>query len=82
MEDIQLTVLPSTGHASEPLELVSTQGVKSLVSCSVLNKPCFVTEAIVAVLPHAVEVGLVLPVVAVGEVTVLIESKNTLKSEF
>ena len=38
-----------------------------------LDKPRLVAEPVVAVLPHAVEVGLVLSVVAVGELTVLIE---------
>jgi hypothetical protein len=38
-----------------------------------LNESCLVAEPIIAVLPHAVEVGLVLPVVAVGELTILVE---------
>ena len=37
--------------------------------------PRLVAEAIVAVLPHAVEVCLVLAVVTVGKLTVLIESE-------
>ena len=42
----------------------------------VLNEPGLVAKPVVAVLPHAVEVGLVLPIVAVGEVTVLVESEQ------
>ena len=42
-------------------------------SDSYLDESGLVAEAVVAVLAHAVEVGLVLPVVAVGELAVLIE---------
>ena len=73
MKNIQLAVLPTTRHASEPLELVSAESVQPLVPGGVLDEPGLVAEPVVAVLPHAVEVGLVLPVVAVGELTVLIE---------
>ena len=38
-----------------------------------LDKSGLVAESVVAVLPHAVEVGLVLPVVAVGELAILVE---------
>lgn len=42
----------------------------------VLDESGFVTKSVVAVLAHAVEVGLVLPIVAVAELTVLIEPKS------
>ena len=41
----------------------------------VLHEPGLVAEPVVAVLPHAVEVGLVLPVVTVGKLTVFVESE-------
>ena len=41
----------------------------------VLHEPGLVAEPVVAVLPHAVEVGLVLSVVAVRKVTVFVESE-------
>ena len=43
------------------------------LSDSYLDESGLVAKAVVAVLAHAVEVGLVLPVVAVGELAVLIE---------
>ena len=73
MDDIQLAVIPATGDAPEPLELVPAESVQPLVPGRVLDEPRLVAEPVVAVLPHAVEVGLVLSVVAVGELTVLIE---------
>lgn len=75
MKDIELTVLPTTRDASEALELVSTQGVKTLVSGGVLDKAGLVTESVVAILPHAVEMGLMLSVVTIGKLTILIEPK-------
>ena len=73
MEHVQLAVLAAAGDAPEPLELVPAQRVQPLVPGRVLDEPRLVAEPVVAVLPHAVEVGLVLSVVAVGELTVLIE---------
>ena len=78
MNHIQLALLPAAGDSSEALELVSTEGVQPLVSGRVLYEPGLVTEPVVAVLPHAVEVCLVLPVVAVRELTIFIESENIL----
>ena len=75
VKDIELTVLSATRNSSESLELVSTQSVQSLMSGGVLDKPSLVTEPVVAVLPHAVEMGLVLSVVAVSKLTILIEPK-------
>ena len=76
MNHIQLALIPPAGDAPEPLELVPTEGVQPLVPGGVLDEPGLVAEPVVAVLPHAVEVGLVLPVVAVGEVTIFVESEN------
>ena len=70
---VQLAVVPAAGDPPEPLELVPAERVQPLVPGRVLDEPRLVAEPVVAVLPHAVEVGLVLPVVAVGELTVLIE---------
>ena len=78
MNHIQLALVPTAGDSSEALELVPTEGVEPLVPGGVLDEPRLVAEPVVAVLPHAVEVGLVLPVVAVGELTIFIESENIL----
>ena len=45
------------------------------MASSVLDKSRFVTKSIVAVFSHAVEVSLVLTIIATGKVTVLIESE-------
>ena len=73
---IQLAILSATRDAPEPLELVPTEGVQPLVPGGVLDEPRLVAEAIVAVFPHAVEVCLVLPVVAVCKMAILIESEH------
>ena len=73
MNHIQLALLPAAGDTSEALELVPTEGVQPLMSGGVLDEAGLVAEPVVAVLPHAVEVGLVLPVVAVAELTVLVK---------
>ena len=78
VENVQLTLVTAAGDAPEPLELVPAQGVQPLVPRRVLDEPGLVAEPVVAILPHAVEVGLVLPVVAVGELTIFIESENIL----
>ena len=75
MNHIQLAVLPATGDAPEPLKLVPAQSVQPLVPRGVLDEPGLVAEPVVTVLPHAVEVCLVLAVVTVGKLTVLIESE-------
>lgn len=76
VENVQLTVITAAGDAPEALELVPAQGVQPLVPRRVLDEPGLVAEPVVAILPHAMEVSLVLPVVAVGKVTVLIEPAN------
>ena len=65
MNHIQLALIPPAGDSSEALELVATEGVQPLVPGGVLDEAGLVAEPVVAVLPHAVEVGLVLPVVTV-----------------
>ena len=76
VENVQLTVISTAGDAPEALELVPAQGVQPLVPRRVLDEPGLVAESVVAILPHAMEVGLVLPIVAIGKVTVLIEPAN------
>ena len=71
--DVEFAGVPLTGHTPESFKLAATQGVQSLVPRRVLDKAGLVTEAVVAVLPHAVEVGLVLPVVTTREATVLVK---------
>ena len=82
VENVQLALLSATGDAPEPLELVPTQRVQPLVPGRVLHEPGLVTEPVVAVLPHAVEVGLVLAVVTVGKLTVFVETEIILKLYF
>ena len=77
MNHIQLAILSAAGDAPEPLELVPTEGVQPLVPGGVLDEPGLVTEPVVTVLPHAVEVCLVFSVVAVGELTIFIESASS-----
>ena len=73
MNHIQLALIPAAGDSSEPLELVTAQRVQPLVPRRVLHESRLVAEPVVAVLAHAVEVGLVLAVVAVGELAILVE---------
>ena len=76
VENVQLTVISTAGDAPEALELVPAQGVQPLVPRRVLDEPGLVAEPVVGILPHAMEVSLVLPIVAIGKVTVLIEPAN------
>ena len=46
------------------------------LSDSYLDESGLVAETVVAVLAHAVEVGLVLSVVAVGELAILVEPED------
>ena len=62
--DVEFTSLPGTGDPPEPLKLSATECIKSLMSCSVLNKSGFVTEPIVAIFSHAMKMSLVLTIVA------------------
>ena len=73
MDDIQLAVIPATGDAPEPLELVPTESVQPLVPGRVLDESGLVTKPVVAVLAHAMEMGLVLAVITAGGTTILIE---------
>lgn len=76
MQDVEFAVVALAGDSAEPLELVPAQRVKPLVTCSVLDESGLVAEAVVAVLAHAVEVGLVLSVVAVGKLAILVEPES------
>jgi len=76
MQDVEFAVVALAGDPAEPLELVPAQRVKPLVTCSVLDESGLVAESVVAVLAHAVEVRLVLPVVAVRELAVLVEPES------
>lgn len=57
------------------LEIAAHQGVETLVPRRVLNETRLVAERVAAVLTHAVEVRLMLPVTAVGIPAVLVESE-------
>jgi hypothetical protein len=73
---IELTSIPATWDTSKAFEFIPTQCIQPFVSGCMLNKPGFVTKPVVAVFPHAVEMGLVLPVIAAAEGTVLIEPES------
>ena len=47
-----------------------------------LNKPCFVTKSVVTILPHAMEVGLMLTVIAASESAVFIEPIQIKKKRY
>ena len=47
-----------------------------------LNKPCFVTKSVVTILPHAMEVGLMLTVIAASESAVFIEPSQMKKKRY
>jgi len=76
MQNIQFAFISMAGDSTESVKLISTQSVQSLMSSSVLDEPGFVTKPIVAILPHAVEMGLVLSVVTITELTILVEPKS------
>ena len=76
MDSVEFTIGPSTGYTSETLEFFSTEGIKSFMPCCMLHKSSFVAESIIAILPHAVEMSLVLTIIATTETTVLIEPIN------
>lgn len=72
------TVGASTADVGAELVEVSThESVETLMSRCVLYKPGLVTEGVATVLPHAVEVCLVLPVATVRILTILIEPGNS-----
>lgn len=65
---------PSAGHVRPVLlEIATHQGVQTLVPRCVLHETRLVAERVAAVLSHAVEVGLVLPVAAVRVPAVFVE---------
>ena len=80
MHSIKFTIRSSTGYASETFKLISAQCIKSFMSGGMLNKSCFITKPIIAILPHTVEVRLMLPIVATAETAILVEPKR--KSAF
>jgi len=76
MQDVEFAVLALARDPAEPFELVPAQRVKSLVTGCVLYKSGLVAEPVVTILAHAVEVGLVLAVVAVRELAILVEPES------
>lgn len=66
---------PARHVRSVLLEVATHQGVEALVSRRVLDETSFVAERVAAVLTHAVEMRLMLPVTAVGIPAVLVESE-------
>lgn len=67
---------PTAGHVrSVLLKIAAHQGVQSLVSGGVLNETRLVAERVAAVLSHAMEMGLMFPVTAMGVPAVLVESE-------
>lgn len=73
---IEFASVSATRHPSKSFEFTATQSVEPLVSGRVLDKTSLVAEPVVAVLSHAVEVGLVFSVVAALETAVLVESES------
>ena len=73
MNRVELTIGASTRHPSEAFKLFATKGIQPLVTGSVLHKSGFVAESVIAVLPHAMEVRLVLSVVAASKAAILVE---------
>lgn len=76
MLNIEFALFPSARHSPKALELVSAERIESLVPGGVLHETSLVAEAVVAVLAHAVEMSLVLAVVAVGELAVLVKPES------
>ena len=72
--DVKLARLSWAGHSSESFKLASAQSVEPLVSGRVLDEPGLVAEPVVAVLAHAVEMGLVFAVVAARKAAIFVES--------
>ena len=73
MKGIELASRASTRHPSKAFKLLAAQGIQPLVTGRVLHKSGFVAETVIAVLSHAVEVRLVLSVVAASEAAILVE---------
>ena len=72
---------PARHVRSVLLEVATHQGVEALVSRRVLDETSFVAERVAAVLTHAVEMRLMLPVTAVGIPAVLVESEPEISNE-
>lgn len=76
MKGIELASRASTRHPSKAFKLLAAQGIQPLMTGRVLHKSGFVAESVIAVLSHAVEVRLVLSVVAAREAAILVEPKS------
>lgn len=76
MKRIELASRASTRHPSKAFKLLAAQGIQPLVTGRVLHKSGFVAESVIAVLSHAVEVRLVLSVVAASEAAILVEPES------
>ena len=79
MKGIELASRASTRHPSKAFKLLAAQGIQPLVTGRVLHKSGFVAESVIAVLSHAVEVRLVLSVVAASEAAILVEPSGLKK---
>ena len=73
MKRIEFASRASTRHPSKAFKLLAAQGIQPLMTGRVLHKSGFVAESVIAVLSHAVEVRLVLSVVAASEAAILVE---------
>ena len=76
MKSVEFTVRASTRHPSKAFKLFAAKGIQPLVTCRMLHKSGFVAESVIAVLPHAVEVRLVLSVVAARKAAILVEPSS------
>ena len=81
MKRIELAIRASTRHPSKAFKLLAAQGIQPLVTGRVLHKSGFVAESVIAVLSHAVEVRLVLSVVAASEAAILVEPSGLKKEK-
>ena len=70
---VEFACLPAAFDAPKAFKLGPAQRVQPLMPRRVLDKPGLVTEPVVAVLSHAMKVGLVLAIVATSEPAVLVE---------
>ena len=76
VDDVQLAVVSSARNTAKPDKFLSAQSIQSFVSGRVLHEPGFVAEPVVTVLPHAVEMRLMLSVIAAYETAILVEPES------
>ena len=76
MNSVELTIRASTWDPSKAFKLFTAKGIQPLVTGRMLDKSGFVAESVIAVLPHAVEVRLVLSVVAASKAAILVEPSS------